>query len=83
MKYSEEVIQQTDAWGYLVDRGCHPELQKFLCSLYAPVCLQKDAPVESDKLNTMVPPCKQLCLKVQEPCKEVNLNTQSSIIWLE
>lgn len=69
MKHEEmtEVIQQTDAWKYLKNRNCHPELQKFLCSMYAPVCLMNMSS-KSHKRNTMVPPCKQLCQKVQAGC---------------
>ena len=54
-------------WKRLLDRNCHPELAKFLCSLYAPVCLSHgNLKVPSDKQNLRIKPCKQLCEQVRD-----------------
>lgn len=34
-----EVVPRSEDWRPLLQTGCHPEAQAFLCSLIAPVCL--------------------------------------------
>ncbi|XP_017293172.1 secreted frizzled-related protein 1a isoform X2 [Kryptolebias marmoratus] len=53
----EEVKQQASSWVPLVNKKCHPGTQVFLCSLFAPVCL--DRPIY---------PCRWLCEAVRDGC---------------
>lgn len=34
-----EVILKSTTWQHLVHTDCHPHVRTFLCSLFAPVCL--------------------------------------------
>lgn len=34
-----EVVPRSEDWKPLLQTGCHPQAQAFLCSLIAPVCL--------------------------------------------
>lgn len=36
-----EVIQQSSSWLPLLARECHPDARIFLCSLFAPICLDR------------------------------------------
>ncbi|KAL4224983.1 Secreted frizzled-related protein 1 [Mactra antiquata] len=54
-----EAVDQARVWVPLLNLHCHPDTQLFLCSLYAPVCL--DPPVE---------PCRSLCEGVKRGCEE-------------
>lgn len=58
----EEVRKQAKPWVPLNNIRCHPNTDLFLCSLYAPVCL--DRPIY---------PCESLCRSVQQSC-EVKMN---------
>ena len=53
-----EVVQQSSSWKPLVRSKCHGDVRLFLCSLYAPVCL--DEPIF---------PCRNLCESVKEACE--------------
>ncbi|XP_014666934.1 PREDICTED: secreted frizzled-related protein 5-like isoform X2 [Priapulus caudatus] len=53
-----EVTQQARAWVPLLSIACHADAQLFLCSLYAPVCL--DRPIY---------PCRSLCEAVRSGCE--------------
>lgn len=53
-----EVKRQANPWVSLHNIGCHPNTDLFLCSLYAPVCL--DRPIF---------PCKSLCEAVKNNCE--------------
>ncbi|KAG9354011.1 hypothetical protein JZ751_012135 [Albula glossodonta] len=55
-----EVRQQAGSWVPLVHKACHPGTQVLLCSLFAPVCLDRP-----------VPPCRWLCEAVKEGCLPV------------
>jgi frizzled protein 1/7 len=44
----------------LVKVKCSPDLQIFLCSVYAPVCTVLDKPI---------PPCRSLCLSARSGCE--------------
>ncbi|KAL0182355.1 hypothetical protein M9458_021730, partial [Cirrhinus mrigala] len=50
-----EVKQQAGSWVPLVHKACHPGTQVFLCSLFAPVCL--DRPIY---------PCRWLCTPIMQ-----------------
>jgi len=55
-----EVRQQAGSWVPLVYKNCHPGTQVFLCSLFAPVCM--DRPVY---------PCRWLCEAVRDGCTPI------------
>ncbi|CAB1460900.1 unnamed protein product [Pleuronectes platessa] len=55
-----EVLQQASSWIPLVQKQCHPDTRKFLCSLFAPVCL--------DELDEPIQPCRSLCESVKQGC---------------
>lgn len=58
-----EVLQQASSWIPLVQKQCHPDTRKFLCSLFAPVCL--------DDLDEPIQPCRSLCESVKNGCAPV------------
>ncbi|XP_030207999.1 secreted frizzled-related protein 2 [Gadus morhua] len=58
-----EVLQQASSWTPLVQKQCHPDTRKFLCSLFAPVCL--------DDLDEPIQPCRSLCESVKNGCAPV------------
>ncbi|KAM9477954.1 secreted frizzled-related protein 5 [Clarias gariepinus] len=55
-----EVMQQAGSWVPLLAKRCHADTQVFLCSLFAPVCL--DRPIY---------PCRSLCEAVRNSCGPV------------
>lgn len=55
-----EVKQQAGSWVPLLAKRCHGDTQVFLCSLFAPVCL--DRPIY---------PCRSLCEAVRNSCAPV------------
>ncbi|XP_023676033.1 secreted frizzled-related protein 5 [Paramormyrops kingsleyae] len=55
-----EVRQQAGSWVPLLAKRCHGDTQVFLCSLFAPVCL--DRPIY---------PCRSLCEAVRDSCAPV------------
>ncbi|XP_062849001.1 sizzled [Trichomycterus rosablanca] len=55
-----EVVPRSGAWRSLMQAGCHPQAQAFLCSLIAPVCL-----------DTFIQPCRSLCMAVKDSCAPV------------
>jgi hypothetical protein len=57
-----EAVQQSKSWVPLVDTHCHPDTQVFLCSLFAPVCLEVPIP------DREIYPCRYLCETVKEHC---------------
>lgn len=54
----EEATTQADNWKPLIGIRCHPDTQVFLCSLFAPICLER-----------VVYPCRSLCESVQKGCE--------------
>uniref|UniRef100_A0A3P8TMX0 Secreted frizzled-related protein 2 like n=1 Tax=Amphiprion percula TaxID=161767 RepID=A0A3P8TMX0_AMPPE len=58
-----EVQQQSAAWLPLVSKLCHRDTKKFLCSLFAPVCLPE--------LSGPLSPCRSLCEAVRDGCVPV------------
>ncbi|VUZ57438.1 unnamed protein product [Hymenolepis diminuta] len=57
----DEVITQSEVWLTLVNLGCHDELERFLCSLYAPVCIR-------GYHEKLIQPCRELCESVRAAC---------------
>ncbi|XP_034983638.1 secreted frizzled-related protein 2-like [Zootoca vivipara] len=55
-----EVVGKAAAWQRLVSTGCHPHARIFLCSLFAPVCL-----------DTFIQPCRSMCVAVRGSCAPV------------
>lgn len=37
----EEAVPRSDDWRTLLHTGCHPQARAFVCSLVAPVCLDR------------------------------------------
>uniref|UniRef100_A0A8C8S4Z6 Secreted frizzled-related protein 2 n=1 Tax=Pelusios castaneus TaxID=367368 RepID=A0A8C8S4Z6_9SAUR len=58
-----EALQQATSWVPLLSKQCHGDTKKFLCSLFAPVCI-------SD-LEDPVHPCRTLCEAVRVGCTPV------------
>ncbi|KAF2357339.1 Frizzled domain [Trinorchestia longiramus] len=54
-----EVAHQSASWVPLLNVGCHPDTQLFLCSLFTPVCLERP-----------IYPCRSLCVSVQTACEK-------------
>uniref|UniRef100_A0A3B3VUU0 Secreted frizzled-related protein 2-like n=1 Tax=Poecilia latipinna TaxID=48699 RepID=A0A3B3VUU0_9TELE len=59
----KEAQQQSAAWLPLISKLCHQDTKKFLCSLFAPVCLPE--------LGGPVSPCRSLCEAVRDGCVPV------------
>ncbi|XP_048846875.1 secreted frizzled-related protein 1a [Brienomyrus brachyistius] len=57
-----EVRQQAGSWVPLVHKNCHPGTQLLLCSLFAPVCLERP-----------IYPCRWLCEAVRDGCAPIML----------
>src|SRR6218665_1704610 len=58
----ETASRQAESWVPLLNIRCHPDTQVFLCSLFAPVCL--DHPIW---------PCRSLCQVIQTGCEPLML----------
>lgn len=54
----------------LVKVRCSPDLQFFLCTMYAPVCTVMDDPI---------PPCRSLCMSARTGCE--NLMNKFGFAW--
>ncbi|XP_034028463.1 secreted frizzled-related protein 2 [Thalassophryne amazonica] len=57
---SAEAIQQSSSWLPLLARECHPDARIFLCSLFAPICLDR-----------FISPCRSLCESVRDSCAPI------------
>uniref|UniRef100_A0A3B3ZRQ0 FZ domain-containing protein n=1 Tax=Periophthalmus magnuspinnatus TaxID=409849 RepID=A0A3B3ZRQ0_9GOBI len=55
-----EAVQQSASWLPLLARECHPDARVFLCSLFAPICLDR-----------FISPCKSLCESVRDSCAPI------------
>ncbi|XP_041861071.1 secreted frizzled-related protein 5 [Melanotaenia boesemani] len=55
-----EAVQQSASWLPLLARECHPDARIFLCSLFAPICLDR-----------FISPCKSLCESVRDRCAPI------------
>jgi len=60
---AREAQQQSASWLPLLGKHCHRDSRRFLCSLFAPVCLP-EVPVP-------VRPCRSLCEAVRDACLPV------------
>ncbi|KAL4647088.1 secreted frizzled-related protein 2-like [Arapaima gigas] len=58
-----EAQQQSGPWVSLVSKQCHRDTKRFLCSLFAPVCLPE--------LTEPVWPCRRFCEAVRDGCTPV------------
>ncbi|XP_061924677.1 secreted frizzled-related protein 2-like [Entelurus aequoreus] len=58
-----EAQQQSAAWLPLISKLCHRDTKKFLCSLFAPVCVPD--------YSGPVSPCRSLCEAVRDHCVPV------------
>ncbi|XP_062865204.1 secreted frizzled-related protein 2 [Trichomycterus rosablanca] len=58
-----EVTQQAAAWVPLVQKRCHADTRRFLCALFAPVCLED--------VHEPIRPCRALCEGVKSACAPV------------
>ncbi|XP_062928223.1 sizzled [Mobula hypostoma] len=59
-KTLDEVISKSAKWESLIRTGCHSQAGTFLCSLFAPVCL-----------DTFIQPCRSMCVAVRDSCSPV------------
>ncbi|XP_053705216.1 secreted frizzled-related protein 5 [Synchiropus splendidus] len=55
-----EAVQQSSSWLPLLARECHPDARIFLCSLFAPICLDR-----------FISPCRSLCESVRDSCEPI------------
>uniref|UniRef100_A0A3P8SD29 FZ domain-containing protein n=1 Tax=Amphiprion percula TaxID=161767 RepID=A0A3P8SD29_AMPPE len=55
-----EAVQQSASWLPLLARECHPDARIFLCSLFAPICLDR-----------FISPCRSLCESVRDSCAPI------------
>nr|XP_039265676.1 secreted frizzled-related protein 2-like isoform X2 [Styela clava] len=56
----DELQKQSNEWTPLLATRCHPEARKFLCSVFAPVCVED--------FSKPIPPCRSLCEAVRDGC---------------
>uniref|UniRef100_A0A8R1E6X0 FZ domain-containing protein n=1 Tax=Caenorhabditis japonica TaxID=281687 RepID=A0A8R1E6X0_CAEJA len=56
-----EAVHASKDWESLLRLNCHPDTQRFLCSLFAPVCLMQ--------MDRAILPCKSLCMAVKQGCE--------------
>ncbi|TPP65139.1 Secreted frizzled protein 2 [Fasciola gigantica] len=57
----KEAVDQSQVWVSLAHTECHPDLKKFLCALYAPVCVEEFP-------EQLIHPCSDLCEDVRQSC---------------
>ncbi|CAH8854772.1 unnamed protein product [Trichobilharzia szidati] len=57
----KEAVEQSQVWMSLAQTECHPDLRKFLCALYAPVCVEGHQ-------ERLIHPCQNLCEDVRRNC---------------
>jgi hypothetical protein len=57
-----EIEHQSTAWQPLLSIGCHKDTQLFLCSLFAPVCIEQAS-------QATIYPCRSLCESVKSNCE--------------
>lgn len=56
----DEVVYQSSAWMPLLSLNCHRDAQLFLCSMFAPVCVEQ---------AQLIYPCRSLCESVRQSCE--------------
>ena len=57
----DEVEYQSSVWVPLLSVNCHKDAQMFLCSLFAPVCVEQ--------AQAAIYPCRSLCESVKNSCE--------------
>ncbi|CAH8520345.1 unnamed protein product [Schistosoma turkestanicum] len=57
----KEAVEQSQVWTSLAQTECHSDLRKFLCALYAPVCVDGHQ-------EHLIHPCQNLCEDVRRSC---------------
>lgn len=57
----EEIVYQSSVWQPLISVNCHKDTQLFLCSLFAPVCVEQE--------SALIYPCRSLCESVKNSCE--------------
>lgn len=62
----EQVNENSMSLVPLIDNRCHPDIQIFLCSLFAPICHVRP-----------IWPCRKLCRSVQASCEPLMLRSGS------
>jgi Fz domain len=62
----DEALEQSAAWMSLLRLHCHSDARLFLCSLFAPICLDEPAGSQPMKIQ----PCQSLCQSVKAGCEE-------------
>lgn len=65
----EEASTEMAMFGPLIKVGCSEDLQFFLCSVYAPVCINIGP----------LPPCKELCEKAKAGC--IGIMKKFGFLW--
>ncbi|XP_053319662.1 secreted frizzled-related protein 2-like [Spea bombifrons] len=55
-----EVLPRAAEWESLVQTGCHADARTFICSVFAPVCM-----------DTFIQPCRSMCVAVRDSCAPV------------
>jgi len=65
----EEASTEMSMFGPLIKVGCSDDLQFFLCSVYAPVCMDVGP----------IPPCKELCENAKRGC--IGIMQRFGFIW--
>lgn len=58
----DEIVYQSSVWMPLLKVNCHVDTQLFLCSLFAPVCVDQQP-------QTQIYPCRSLCEAVKQSCE--------------
>ncbi|VDK80490.1 unnamed protein product [Dibothriocephalus latus] len=56
-----ESVQADNVWIALLTSHCHPQLMKFVCSIYNPLCLQSHQIMP-------IQPCREFCEEVHSEC---------------
>jgi len=57
----DEIEYQSSVWVPLLSVNCHKDAQMFLCSLFAPVCVEQ--------AQAAIYPCRSLCESVKSSCE--------------
>ncbi len=66
-KTPEEANEELSHFMGLISTGCSSAIVHLLCSIYAPMCIQKFS-------NLKYPPCKNLCESVRDGCADLLLH---------
>ena len=70
----EEANLQLEQFRQLIELKCSNAIVHFLCSIYAPLCIDDHAP-------RVLHPCRRLCQHVREGCELPFLERASGLLW--